>query len=120
MGNWASLHHHSTYSYLDGYGTPEQHVKAAADLGMPALALTEHGNVSSHVKLEQAAKKHGIKPIFGCELYTGAVDEENRSRWKWHLTVLAENQVGYQNLLRLVSEGWKQGFYFEPTVSGEM
>jgi DNA polymerase III subunit alpha len=117
---YVSLHHHSTYSYMDGYGTPETHVQRAADLGMGALALTEHGNVSSHVRLEKAALKAGVKPIFGCELYTGAVDDEGRSKFKWHLTVLAENQTGYRNLLELVSRGWEEGFYYEPTVSGDM
>jgi DNA polymerase-3 subunit alpha len=117
---YVSLHHHSTYSYMDGYGTPEAHVDRAVELGMPALALTEHGNVSSHVRLEKAARKAGIKPIFGCELYTGGVDDASRSKFKWHLTVLAENQEGYLNLLRLVSKGWADGFYYEPTVSGEM
>lgn len=105
---------------MDGYGTPEQHVARAVELGLPALALTEHGNVSSHVRLEKAALKSGIKPIFGVELYTGGVDEETRSKYKWHLTVLAENQEGYRNLLRLVSRGWAEGFHYEPTVSGEM
>jgi DNA polymerase-3 subunit alpha len=117
---YVSLHHHSTYSYMDGYGTPEQHVSRAVELGMPALALTEHGNVSSHVRLEKAANKAGIKPIFGVELYTGAVEDSQRSKFKWHLTVLAENQTGYKNLLELVSRGWAEGFYYEPTVSGEM
>lgn len=117
---YVSLHHHTTYSYMDGYGTPEQHVQRAVELEMPALALTEHGNVSSHVRLEKAADKAGIKPIFGVELYTGGVDEEKRSKFKWHLTVLAENQIGYINLLKLVSRGWAEGFYYEPTVSGEM
>lgn len=117
---YVSLHHHSTYSYGDGYGSPEKHIARAVELGMPAMALTEHGNVSSHVRLEKAALKAGIKPIFGVELYTGAVDEENRSRYKWHLTVLAENQTGYINLLKLVSRGWAEGNYYEPTVSGGM
>lgn len=120
MGDFVSLHHHSTFSYLDGYGQPEEHAKAVADLGMRAYALTEHGNVTSHVKHEQSALALGLKPLFGVELYTGGVDEETKSRFKWHLTVLAMNQTGYQNLLRLVSLGWKDGFYFEPTVSGEM
>ena len=120
MAYFNSLHHHSTFSYLDGYGTPEEHAKAAADLGMPALAMTEHGNVTSHVKHEQACKAQGIKPIFGVELYTGATDEESKSRYKWHLTVLAENQTGYRNMLRLVSRGWAEGFYYEPTVDWEM
>lgn len=82
---------------------------------MTALALTEHGNISSHVKLEQAAVKAGIKPIFGCELYTGS----GKTKRKNHLTVLAQTPEGYQNLLRLVSWAWKDGFYYEPTVSGE-
>ena len=117
---YVSLHHHSTYSYGDGYGSPEKHIARAAELGMSALALTEHGNVSSHVRLEKAALKAGVKPIFGVELYTGAVDEELRSKFKWHLTVLAENLEGYRNLLKLVSRGWAEGMYYEPTVSGEM
>lgn len=116
---YVSLHHHSTYSYGDGYGTPEQHVDRAVELGMPALALTEHGNVSSHVRLEKAALKAGIKPIFGCEVYTGGIDEETRSKYKWHLTLLAENETGYANLMRVVTQGW-DAFYFEPTVSSEM
>ncbi len=115
-----SLHHHSTFSYLDGFGTPEDHVAAVADLGMPAMAMTEHGNVTSHVPLEQAALAAGVKPLFGCELYTGEVDPETRSRFKWHLTVLAMDQEGYRNLLRLTSLGWAEGFYYEPTVSGQM
>ena len=116
---FASLHHHSTFSYLDGYGTPETHAERAAELGMTALALTEHGNVSSHVRLEQACENVGIKPIFGCELYTGGIGEAATQR-KNHLTVLAENAEGYRNLLRLVSRGWAEGFYYEPTVSGSM
>lgn len=116
---YGSLHHHTTFSFMDGYGTPAQHVQRAVDLGMPFLGLTEHGNVSSHVQLEKHALKAGIKPIFGCELYTGGVGDE-KTKYKWHLTVLAENEVGYQNLLRVVSKGWKDGFFYEPTVSGEM
>lgn len=119
MGKFVSLHHHSTFSYLDGYGMPEAHILRAVELEMPAQALTEHGNVTSHVKLEQAALKHGVKPIFGIEAYTGGVGED-ASRFKWHLTILAMNQEGYRNLLRLTSLGWAEGFYYEPTISGEM
>jgi DNA polymerase-3 subunit alpha len=117
---FVSLHHHSTFSYMDGYGTPEAHVGRAAELGMSTLALTEHGNVSSHVRLEQAALEQGVKPIFGCELYTGSVSEDSHTQRKNHLTVLARNAEGYRNLLRLVSRGWAEGFYYEPTVSGSM
>jgi DNA polymerase-3 subunit alpha len=113
---YVSVHHHSTFSFMDGYGTPETHVTRAVELGMSALALTEHGNVSSHVRLEKAAKKHGIKPIFGSELYTAP----EKTRQKWHLTALAETQEGYLNLNRLVSAAWRDGFYQWPTVHGSM
>lgn len=118
---WVSLHHHSTFSYMDGYGTPEQHVQRAADLGMKALAFTEHGNVSSHVRLETAAAKHGIKPIFGLEAYTGPIDmRETGNQRKWHLTLLAETQEGYQNLNRIATRSWEEGFYRWPTVTSNI
>jgi len=116
---FSSLHHHSTYSYLDGYGLPEAHVRRAAEIGMGAMALTEHGNVSSHVRFEQACLKHGVKPIFGVELYCGEVGERATQR-KNHLTVLAREQRGYSNLLRLVGRTYSEGFYYEPTASGKM
>jgi DNA polymerase-3 subunit alpha len=120
-----SLHHHSTFSYMDGFGTPEDHVARAADLGMSALALTEHGNVSSHVRLENAATSHGIKPIFGLEAYTAASTmREDKNTRKWHLTLLAMNDEGYRNLMRLVTRSWLPGemgggFYMWPTIHGE-
>lgn len=85
---------------------------------MHALAMTEHGNVSSHVALEKAAKAQGVKALFGCELYCGEVGENGTQR-KNHLTVIAETQEGYSNLLRVVSQGWSD-FYYEPTVSGRV
>jgi len=117
---FVSLHHHSTYSFLDGFQLPEAHVRRAADLSMGSLALTEHGNLFSHAKFEQAARKEGIKPIFGLEAYCGEIDEERRSQTKNHLTILAKNAQGYQSLLRIVSDSWKEGYYYEPTVSGRM
>jgi DNA polymerase-3 subunit alpha len=117
---WVSLHHHSTFSYGDGFQLPEAHVRRACELNMGAMALTEHGNVSSHIKLEGAARRAGIKPIFGVELYTGDLTEERREQKKNHLTVLAKNQVGYRNMIDLVSDSWDEGFYYEPTVSGQM
>src|SRR5215213_8006074 len=109
---WASLHHHSTFSYLDGYALPDAHVRRAGELGMESLALTEHGNVSSHVQLEKAAQKEGVKPIFGIELYTAPPQTQRKN----HLTVLAKNLDGYRNLLRLTTRGW-DSFYYEPTAS---
>lgn len=109
---YVSLHHHSTFSFLDGFGLPESHVRRCTELDMGTLALTEHGNVASHVKLEIAATKQGVKPIFGCELY---VVHDPKQRRKYHLTVLAENQEGYRNLLRLVSIGWANVFDRTPS-----
>lgn len=118
---FVSLHSHSTFSFMDGYSTPKTHVERVADLGMGALALTEHGNVSSHVQLEKHALKSGIKPIFGCELYTAPSDmRETKNMRKWHLTAVASTQQGYRNLLRLVSRSWEEGFYRWPTVMGNM
>lgn len=82
--------------------------------------MTEHGNVMSHVKFEQAAKRESIKPIFGIELYTGEIDQERRGQLKNHLTILARDQEGYRNILQLVSRSYKEGFYYEATVSGSM
>lgn len=116
---FASLHHHTTFSYGDGYALPSAHIRRAEEIGLNAVAATEHGNISSHVQLETAAHKAGIKPLFGVELYTGELGE-NATQRKNHLTVLAENQKGYQNLLKLVSSTYSDGFYYEPTADGKM
>jgi DNA polymerase-3 subunit alpha len=122
---FASLHHHSTYSYLDGFQLPEAHVRRAMELNMSAIAMTEHGNIMSHVKFEQACKDKDIgagtvKPIFGLEAYCGEIDVERRSQTKNHLTLLAKDQEGYRNILKLVSRSWMEGFYYEPTISGSL
>lgn len=120
---FVSLHHHSTFSYKDGYQLPKAHVRRATELNMTALAMTEHGNTDSHVKFEAAAEKAGVKPIFGCEIYMPAGDDpfgDTPSQRKHHLTVLAKNAVGYRNLLDLVSTSWAEGFYYDPTVTWDM
>lgn len=117
---YVSLHSHSTYSYMDGFGLPEAHVARVAELGMKALALTEHGNVSSHVKLEQAAQKHGIKPIFGLEAYTAPMTmREDGNMRKWHMTMLAADLHGLNNLYAMVTTSWERDFYRWPTVLGD-
>jgi DNA polymerase III subunit alpha len=108
---YVSLHHHSTFSYGDGYGLPKEHVERCAFLGMKAMALTEHGNTSSHVQLEKSAKAAGIKPIYGVE---GYIAEEGEQR-KFHQTILAMDQTGFANLNGLVSQSWRD-FYRWPTV----
>jgi len=114
---YVSLHHHSTFSHGDGHKLPAIHVARAVELGYTAQALTEHGGTSSHFQFEQAALKLGLKPIFGLEAYCGPVGE-NRSQWKYHLTILAENANGYRNLNRLVTQSWRDHHY-HPTVSGQ-
>src|SRR5215831_14240531 len=116
---FASLHHHTTFSYGDGYALPEAHVRRATEIGLNALAVTEHGNISSHVQMEVAAKKVGVRPLFGVELYTGELGE-NATQRKNHLTILAEHAEGYRNMLRLVSDTYSRGYYYEPTADGRM
>lgn len=111
-----SIHSHTTFSYLDAIGTPAEHSAQAAAYGMTALAITDHGNVSGWVQHEKGCRKAGIKPIFGCELYTATGPQEPR---KFHQTVLAMNQEGLVNLNRIVTESW-ENFYKWPTVTGKM
>lgn len=114
---FVNLHGHSTFSHGDGHKTPELHVIRAAELGYSAMALTEHGGVSSHFQLEKHAIKHGIKPLFGLEAYTEILAEK-RSQYKYHLTILAKDVNGYRNLNRVVTESWRN-FHYHPSVSGE-
>jgi DNA polymerase-3 subunit alpha len=117
LDDFVNLHHHTTNSYQDGFRPVEEHVQALVALGYPAATATEHGNVSSWVKLEKSCQAAGIKPIFGCELYCETGDE--RGQIKHHLTVVAQDATGYQNLNRLVSDAWVN-FRYKPTVSSEM
>jgi DNA polymerase-3 subunit alpha len=114
---FVNLHHHTTFSFGDGYGPPAVHVARAAELGYSAIAFTEHGNVSSHFQGEKAALKAGIKPIFGMEAYCGPTDTEQRSAWKYHLSILASDAEGYRSLNRIVTDSYL-AFYYHPTVSG--
>ena len=115
---FVSLHGHTSFSTGDGHGSPQEHVDRVKELGMKAMAITEHGSVSSHVQIEQAAKKAGIKPIFGLEAYVA----NPGSKPKFHQTILAMNQQGYINLNRLVTDSYIKredgsGFYMKPTVN---
>lgn len=115
---FVSFHTHSTFSYGDGFGTVEQHVQRVKSLGMRALALSEHGNVSSHVQLERECNEAGIKPIFGIEAYFGPTSEAKKTQSKTHLTIFAMNDVGYHNLNKIVTQSYLD-FYQYPTVSWE-
>ena len=118
------LHLHTEYSLLDGACRIEQLLDLAKARGDQAVAITDHGVLYGAVDFYKAAKKRGIKPIIGCEVYvaprtrfdrTRELDAENR-----HLVLLCENQTGYQNLIKLVSLSWTQGFYSKPRVDLEL
>lgn len=123
---YVSLHTHSTFSYGDGFGPVKSHVARVAYLGMKAVALTEHGNTSSHVQLEKACQEYGIKPLYGCELYTAPTDFEAedgrpiKTRKKFHQTVIARDEEGYRNLNRMVSASWRDHFFQWPTTSARL
>ncbi len=114
------LHVHSHYSLLDGLGKIDQMVKRTADLGMDSLALTDHGNLYGAIEFYQKAKKNGIKPIIGCEMYISAGRMQDKNPGvddkRYHLTVLASTNEGYQNLIKLVSKAHLEGFYYKPRV----
>ncbi len=120
------LHTHSEYSLLDGANRIDDLVDRAADLGMPALALTDHGNLFGAWEFQEKARKKGITPIIGCELYVAYGDRRARERAEGapanyaHLVLLAENARGYANLIKLSSIGYTEGFYHRPRVDREV
>src|SRR6202789_4107056 len=117
------LHLHSDYSLLDGACDVEKLVDRVSELGMPAVAMTDHGNIFGAVHFVNAAHKAGVKPIVGCELYICKKDDHVITRTPPdgdtynHLLVLAENEEGYRNLVKITSEASLQGFYYKPRVS---
>ena len=119
--SFVHLHVHSEYSLLDGACRVGDLVRAAADAGMPALALTDHGVLYGALEFYFAAKSKGIKPIIGCEMYVAPRGRLDRSaRDEYHLTVLAVDRAGYDNLLKLVSAGFLEGYYYKPRVDLEL
>lgn len=119
-GEFVHLHCHTEYSLLDGAARIEPLVKAAREMGMPALAITDHGVMYGAVDFYKAALKHGIKPIIGCEVYVAPRTRFDRSPHiddqLSHLVLLAENDTGYRNLMHLVSLAHLQGFYYKPRI----
>ncbi len=123
MAGFTHLHVHSEYSLLDGLARVPDLVRTAKERGFDALALTDHGVMYGAVQFYQAATYAGIKPILGCELYVarrGRFDRDpQRDRKPYHLTVLAQDETGYKNLLKLVSLAQLEGFYYRPRVDRE-
>jgi DNA polymerase III subunit alpha len=123
MPDFVHLHLHTDYSLLDGACDVEKLVKRVKELNMPAVAVTDHGNVFSAVHFVNAARHQGVKPIIGCELYICKKDDHHTGRTPPegdtynHLVVLAENEEGYRNLVKITSEASLHGFYYKPRIS---
>ena len=121
--NFVHLHLHSGFSLLDGACDHDALAKTAAKYKMPAVAVTDHGNLFGAIGFYEAAKKAGVKPIIGCEMYvskTNRLDRDPASGRPNHLIVLCENEKGYQNLVKLVSKGYLEGFYYKPRIDKEL
>jgi len=117
------LHLHTPYSLLDGFSKINEVIEKAKNLGMNSVAITDHGVMFGVVDFYKTAKKNGIKPIIGCELYTSArthKDKETVDKKSGHIILLAKNNEGYKNLIKLVSIGFVDGFYYKPRVDYEL
>ena len=122
--SFVHLHVHTEYSLLDGACRLDRLCSAAKERGQTALAITDHGNLFGAVDFYKTAKKHGIKPVIGCEVYVAS-----RSRFdkvhgidsnRHHLVLLCKNETGYKNLIKLVSSAWVDGFYTKPRIDREL
>lgn len=134
MKNWTNLHNHTVYSMLDGHGDIEKYLDRAKSLGMSGIATTDHGNIHSWLDFYDAGNAVGVKPILGSELYqarktrfdrddeelAGPAKNEWEQRGPYHLTVLARNNTGYHNLIKLSSMSYLEGYYRKPRVDHEL
>lgn len=123
--SFTHLHVHTEYSLLDGSSKIKEITKRAAELGMDSLAITDHGVMYGVIDFYKAAKEAGIKPVLGCEVYVAPNSrfdkEAGTGEDKYnHLVLLAENNTGYQNLMKIVSRGFTEGFYYKPRVDKEL
>jgi len=128
MNDFVHLHNHTHYSLLDAACTPDQLIQAAKSDGQTAIALTDHGVMFGCYEFYKKAKKAGIQPILGCEVYvaTGTRFEKNarksgvKQRNYYHLVLLAKNEIGYKNLMKLCTLGHTEGFYYKPRIDREL
>src|SRR5688572_11964705 len=124
MSDFVHLHLHSEYSLLDGACRIEELLDRAVQLRMPAMAITEHGNMFSSIVFHDQARKRGINPILGCEVYVAPGDRRTKSGTPGetanHLVLLAETREGYHNLIKLVSSGYTEGFYYKPRIDKDL
>ena len=124
MSNFVHLHTHTKYSLLDGACHIDALLDKVKELGMDAVAITDHGNMYGTVEFYEKARKRGIKPVLGCEVYTapgGRLNKSGRADAEpGHLVLLAENNTGWHNLLKIVSAGFVDGFYYKPRIDTEI
>src|SRR5438552_5467226 len=124
MSEFVHLHLHTEFSLLDGACRIDEVLDQAVKLKMPAIAVTEHGNLFSSVMFHDRARQKGIKPILGCEVYVAPGDRRHKSgnpgETANHLVLLAETNEGYHNLIKLVSAGYTEGFYYRPRIDKEL
>ncbi|MGI6453644.1 MAG: DNA polymerase III subunit alpha [Syntrophomonadaceae bacterium] len=123
-GSFVHLHNHTEYSLLDGACRIKNLISRASELGMPAIAITDHGVLYGVIDFYREAKKQGIKPIIGCEVYVAPrsrFDKEPRlDDAQYHMVLLARNNEGYKNLVQMVSQAYLEGFYYKPRVDREL
>jgi DNA polymerase-3 subunit alpha len=124
VSNFVHLHLHSEFSLLDGACRIEELLDKCVELKMPAAAITEHGNMFSSIVFHDQARKRGINPILGCEVYVAPGDRRTKSGTPGetanHLVLLAETKEGYHNLIKLVSSGYTEGFYYKPRIDKDL
>src|SRR6188472_4440271 len=124
MSEFVHLHLHTEFSLLDGACRIDELLDQAAKLKMPAIAVTEHGNMFSSVIFHDHARQHGVKPILGCEVYVAPGSRLTKSGTPGetanHLVLLAETNEGYHNLIKLVSSGYTEGFYYKPRIDKDL
>src|SRR5438067_8898579 len=122
--SFVHLHLHTEYSLLDGAVRMKELMKKAVEFGMPAVAMTDHGNLFGAVEFYQEALKAGIKPIIGCEAYMAPGSRFDKSTGArdaaYHFTLLAENETGYHNLIKLISLAHLEGFHYKPRLDKEL
>lgn len=116
MPNFCHLHCHTEYSLLDGAAKVTRLIAANKQLGMDALAITDHGNMFGVPQFVAAAAKEGIKPIIGCEFYMAPDRQDHKDKTRYHQLLLAKNSIGYQNITKLCSLGFLEGYYYKPRI----
>src|SRR5947208_183647 len=122
--SFVHLHLHTEYSLLDGSIRMKELMKKAAEFKMPAVAITDHGNLFGAIEFYQEAQRAGVKPIIGCEAYIAPGSQKDRPASRrdaaYHITLLAENDTGYRNLVKLGTAGYLDGFHYAPRIDKEL